>query len=173
MSERKIKTVETKNNNKKPTNILIIIAISLLLLVLFKDTIKANFKTKEVLKRANVFNILDVADDCFDELSKKANSGVASQKCLDSVEKYRIQTHDWDVLIKQNRDLNCDDFSSKTEAWKFQQYISGELANYLEEYKDSDGSIRLGFRGGIWNLKCSYDPYRLDTDGNCIACENF
>ena len=140
------------------TNILLTIIVVILAFILFEDKIRMYFKAQEVLQKVNVFNIPYVAVKCSTEIA--SDNDTLSQECLDMVESYNEKVLKWQNLIKEYRDINCKDFTDKKEADEFYHYISGELSSVIYTYRKFDGH-------------CRYDPYGLDTNGDCNACENY
>jgi len=158
---------------------LMIVAVSLLGLILFKDNIKAYYKGKEVLKRVDVFNIPDVIVTCYGDIQSSDNDGVPSKECLDILDEYSTRTTRWDNLIKRNNDINCHDFSNGKEAKNFYHYVSGELVAGWEAYQSvRKGTWKQGEKFILQDTnkfdgKCRYDPYGLDTNSDCNACEGY
>lgn len=169
----------TKESKQNFTVVLMIIAVSLLTLILFKDNIKAYYKAKEVLKRVDVFNIPDVIVTCYGDIQSSDNDGIPSKECMDILDEYSATTTKWDDLIKRNGDINCQNFSNGKEAKNFYHYVSGELAAGWEAYQSvRPGKWKQGenFGFGLTNKfdgKCRYDPYGLDTNSDCNACEGY
>lgn len=145
-------------NKRNVTNILLAIIIFLLLVILFQGKIKSYLKAQEVLKRANVFNISYVAMKCDKYIKDDSESDIPND-CQNEITNYQDKIQKWQSLIKQYRDINCKDFVNSLEANEFYSYVSGEVAKL--------------FYGGAFDGHCHYDPYGLDTNGDCKACESY
>lgn len=182
------------NDNKYLYGFLSVI-ILLLLFVVFKGDLQSYLQKQEVLKKnqirsqevlakANTFNIATVMRDCFDDLADKSENAVSSEKCLNTMSSYDGKKGQWGSLISQNRDINCRDFANKNEAQDFYEYVSGEFAHgyyaYWSIYKDDPSKTTTlnrssGFVFGSTNVfdgHCYYDPYGLDANHDCDACES-
>jgi len=170
-------------NKHTTTNVLLIIIAIILLLVLFQGKIRSYFKSREVLKKASIYNIGAVAGACFDSIPESE-----SDYCLQTLSEYGPKIIKWNNLIKQNKDINCKDFDSRREAEDFYEYISGDTASRYYRLKVQNENLRRAFNkepglsssiiGEIMQNKenernCSYDPYGLDTNADCFACENY
>lgn len=167
----------TANKKDKSIIILIIIIVSGLFLVFYKEEIKSYFRfkkiQKEVLNNANVFNIPDVAVACFDiikETNSDASTSIISDKCNREIKKWGTDITRWKELIQNEKDINCRDFLNGKDAKNFYHYISGELAGCFYLYNKSPSPEKFSFWG---ECNCTYDPYGLDTNGDCNACENY
>lgn len=166
-------------DKNKSTNILLIIVIILLGLLLFRGKIQAYFKARDVLKRANIYNIVEVAFACWDVIPD--DESIPNTRCSQTLEEYKFQIVKWNDLIKQYRDIDCKDFENKKEANDFYEYMSGELAGGIYLLKvQNEGLIRevnpltIGkIMGKKHNGHCRYDSYGLDTNSDCDACENY
>lgn len=175
-------------------HILLTIIALLLLVLLFKEDIQSYFKNREVLKKnqaksqeviqkANIFNIVDVASDCIGYLTDDSGNSETSGKCETTMTNYGPKIERWQDLIKENWNINCQDFSKKKDAQDFYEYVSGEYAHEYIGYKqyikenpskalEDDGSGDLVFQASSDFDGCHYDPYGLDTNSDCNACEN-
>lgn len=157
---------------------LLVIIILLLLVLIFKGNIKSYFRTNEVLSKVNTFNLWDVAFDCYDYVNDESGNVQMSDKCRNTYQSFQPKVEKWNKLIKSRRftDINCKDFKDKKDAQDFYQYVNGEIAQGIYAYKtlhpENDGYQIVGTTN-IWDGKCRYDPYGLDTNGDCDACENF
>jgi hypothetical protein len=169
-------------SKNKLTNISLFVIVVLLGLILFKGKIQSYFKAREVLNRASIYNIAKVAAACWDVISDDNNS--LSIHCTQTLAGYQSQVTKWNGLIKEYRDINCNDFENKAEANDFYQYISGELAGGYYHLMVQNEELLAGKElnpltmGKIMENKaydghCHYDPYGLDTNGDCNACENY
>lgn len=164
------------------TNILLIAILIILGWLLFGNKIVKYFKvratTREVLKRVGIYNIPSVAEACF-YYNQDIENGVEThidtyQNCEDQVDKYWLDTERWIDLIKESRDLDCGDFKDGKDARNFYHYVSGELVKGYEGRQNSNSQpiVTLNFNS-LFDGKCYYDPYGLDTNRNCNACEKF
>lgn len=162
------------------TNILLVVVALLLLGVLFQGKIRNYFKAQDVLKRANVFNIPDVALACYKYITdEETGENGYSPSCQQALDAYTVKTHKWENLVREYRDINCSDFSDKKEANEFYSWISGELAGGFYAYRnivkgEKPDATSFAFMSTTkFNGKCRYDPYGLDTNSDCNACENY
>jgi len=169
-------------NNNKLTNILLIVVIVLLGIFLFKGKIQSYFRASEVLNRASIYNIAVVAAACWDVVPDDNNN--LSPHCSQTLSEYQSKMTGWNSLIKEYRDINCNDFENRTDANGFYQYISGELAGGYYHLMVQNQELLTGKEANplmIGKIKesktydghCHYDPYGLDTNGDCNACENY
>lgn len=166
---------------KNLTNILLLTILVILALVLFKDKIRLYLKAQEVLKRVNYYRIPDVAFKCYKGIITTDDDYIPSKECSNTIDSYREKILRWDKLIKEYRDIECKDFKDKKEANDFYNYVSGELIGAFYVYRKKDAGV--GPDDGKENLefglttsfdgRCRYDPYGLDTNGDCNACENY
>jgi len=162
------------NINKKYIYGFLTVIVVLLLAILLKENIKSYFRGREVLNRTNIFNLWDVAFDCYGFVNSDNPEATMSEKCRNTYNSYQDKTQKWDKLIKKYRDISCHDFADKGEAQDFYQYVNGEMAKGIYAYKTlhpEDESEIVGTTN-IWDGNCRYDPYGLDTNGDCNACEN-
>ncbi|RJO60242.1 hypothetical protein C4544_05725 [candidate division WS5 bacterium] len=150
-----------------------------------RENLKKNqVRTQEVLGRAKLINSPEIIRDCFDWLSDESSNSVQNKKCEDTWSIYSVKEQRWQNLIKENKDINCSDFAKKSEAQEFFEYVSGEYAKGYRAYRyivkndpskalEDDGSGDLVFSSNTaFDGHCRYDPYGLDTNQDCNACEN-
>lgn len=157
-------------NNKLLITIGIII-VFMLGYIIFKDNINWYFKRNEILKRTNIYNIPDVAVKCYDFITSVNDDAVPNQDCINERDKYRPKIKEWENLIKSKKDINCGDFLSSKDAKYFYHYVSGELAGNFYEYNTTPNPKSFAWKTPK-DLYCTYDPYGLDTNHDCNACEN-
>jgi hypothetical protein len=164
-------------------NILIAIGAVIILMLgylIFKDDISWYSKRNEILKRANIYNITKVAAACWDTIPDSNNINL---HCTQTLSIYQPEINKWNNLIKGSRDINCSDFDNKNEANDFYQYLSGELAGGYYRMMVQNEELLLGketnplmigkiMEDKTYNGNCHYDPYGLDTNHDCNACES-
>lgn len=169
-------------NNNKLTNILLCVVVALLAFILLKSKIQSYFKAREVLRRASVYNIAKVAAACWDVIPD--NNTDLDTHCTQTIAEYHPKITKWIRLIKEYRDINCDDFENKAEANDFYQYISGELSGGYYRLMIQNKELLTGkelnpsvvgkvMEDKTYDGHCRYDPYGLNTNGDCEACENY
>jgi len=159
---------------------LLMTIVVVLVLILFKDKIRMYFKAQEVLQKANVYNITDVAVKCYNAIISTDDDYIPSQECSNMVDSYNEKVLRWNNLIKEYRDINCKDFTDQAEAQDFYDYVSGELAGGFYAYRKvivgvkPDDTEHFAFATtNKFDGHCRHDPYGLDTNGDCNACENY
>lgn len=147
--------------------ILLITITALLLYIIFKGEIDQYFFRKEVLKKAALINIPSVFNRCIDYSAEPDEDGIYSdwnmETCKPALEEYKPAGEKFKSLIKNKKNISCADFSSRDEASEFFYFVSGEVFQSV-----------LG--NGIKGLeldRCVIDPYGLDTDHDCRACEHY
>lgn len=167
-------------NKQTVTNILLVVVVLLLLGIFFQGKIRSYFKAQEVLKRANVFNIPDVALQCYKYITDEASSENGySPACQQEIDSYNVEAQRWTRLVNEYRDINCKDFTNKKEASEFNDWIGGELAsgfyadrNIVKGTKPDATSFAFQ-QNSMFDGHCRYDPYGLDTNNDCNACESY
>ncbi len=167
-------------DKQKFTNLLLVIIALLLVGILFQGKIRSYFKAQEVLKRANIFNIPDVALPCYKYITDEADSENGySLPCQQAMDIYTAKAKEWESLIREYRNINCNDFSDKKEASEFYSWVSGELAGGFYTYRnivkgEKPDATSFAFMDTTkFNGTCRYDPYGLDTNSDCNACESY
>lgn len=167
-------------NSMTKSHIIIIFLLAVIIVLLFtltfRDRITWYFKSQEILRHASVLNIPEVAGKCVGYYL--GNDAKPSGSCKEVHQQYSIKAERWNELIKENRKLSCNDFESRKEANLFYQYISGELAHdfYTTAEKNLEKGEELPTSFAFISDKktiCRYDPYGLNTDSDCNACENY
>jgi len=133
--------------------ILLIIIVILLSYLVFKPLLIHIHTVWEIYNRKNIFYIHDVNIACKDSLNNKSSSEEFSPECVTEYTKYSELTKKWDRMILMKSDISCKDFDPLTlDAFDFYYYISGNLTSHNN---------------------CAYDPYGLDSDGDCVPCEKY
>lgn len=161
------------------TNVVLVVVALLLIGILFQGKIRSYFKAQEVLKRANIFNITDVALQCYKYITDEASSENYTPACQQEMDIYNAKTQRWTSLVNEYRDINCRDFTDKKEASEFYDWISGELAGGFYAYRnivkrtEPDASSFVFRSNNKFDGHCRYDPYGLDTNNDCNACESY
>ncbi len=157
-------------NSNKITNALLLLLVLLVTIFLFKDKLHYYLIAKNSLKRANILNIPGVASWC--NLTKKETKSGFSDVCMEAMNRFGPDIIRWENLIKQYRKIDCNDFRDGEDAKNFFNYISGELSDefYVHNEKNFVESKYFSWISDH-TLHCSYDPYGLDADGDCNACE--
>jgi len=156
---------------------LLITIVLLLIAILFKDKINWYFKSQEILKKASVLNIPEVAVVCYKSITDEIPE--MSQECMDKMDEYREKEILWKNLINEYRNIDCKDFVNKEDAAGFYNWISGELVMGFYTYrnfvkgKEPDTDKFAFMASNKFDGHCRYDPYGLDADGDCNACENY
>ncbi len=140
--------------------------------LIFQDDISWYSKRNEILKKANIYNIPDVAVKCYDFITDKSDDPVPSQDCTNEYNKWLPKTEEWKNLIKTKKDINCGDFYDPKDAKYFYHYISGELSSDFYKYNTTPSPKSFSWRSS-GDLHCTYDSYGLDTNHDCNACENY
>lgn len=166
---------------KNVTNILLLIIVTLLVSIFFKEKVGFYLKAQEVLERVSYYNISDVALKCYKGvIADEEDWKPPSKECSDMIDSYRERILRWNSLIKKYRDIDCNDFADRGEAQDFYEYISGELTDGFYAYRikvkglESDNTESFKFSGtNIFDGHCRYDPYGLDINSDCNACENY
>lgn len=159
------------------TNILLLIVVILLVGILLQGKIRAYFKSQEVLNRVNVFNIPDVAVACYKLITDEVSEN--TQACNNKINQYSGKEIRWKKLINEYRNINCKDFVDKHEANEFYSWISGELTHGFYVYRNivkgkEPDTDKFAFEStSEFNGQCHYDPYGLDSNGDCNACESY
>lgn len=162
-------------NDRRVTNILLVVVVALLLGIIFRENIKFFFKAQEVLKRSNVLNIPDVAVYCYKWMIEE--EAEPSPRCKEAMTSYFQKEKKWEALVKKYRDINCSDFSSRKEAMEFYAWISGEMAHEFYSYRKTiigkePDTDKFAYMSSTDDTPCRYDPYGLDTNGDCNPCED-
>lgn len=145
--------------------ILYIIGIVIILMLgylIFRNDINRYFKEQEIFNHASINNIPRVYLACANGADQSADFN-----CEGQLSKYAPIVNNFEEKIKLNRDLNCSDFNNAVEAEDFYNYVSGEAVQYMKQH-----SIIGTLEYINLNLTCRYDPYGLDTNHNCMPCEN-
>lgn len=162
---------------KNITNILLLIVVILLVGLLLQGKIRAYFKSQEVLSRVSIFNLPDVAVACYKSITGEVSG--RTQVCDYRINQYSGRETRWKKLINEYRDINCKDFTDKHEANEFYSWISGELTHGFYAYRNivkgkERDTDKFAFEStSEFNGQCHYDPYALDSNGDCNACENY
>ncbi len=135
------------------------IIVLLLLGIFFKEEIKTYFKQRSIIKNASIYQIPKVDYYCkimqYKDIAYKKN-------CLEELTKMTNKQNGWNKLIKENSKISCGDFDNYEDADLFYQYVGGGIVKQM--YSKSPPNPN--------NLRCSYDPFGLDTDHDCEPCEN-
>jgi hypothetical protein len=100
---------------------------------------------------------------CYETLNSEG--GNYSEECIDTVKVFNEKKEKWDHMIRVSTDISCKDFDTGWEAFEFYHYIGGEFVKYVNVEESSAKGYTTS------NPKCSIDPYNLDTNGDCMPCE--
>lgn len=163
-------------NNKNI--ILIIIGIIIILILLYpyvKNSISNHYRKKDILKYASMFfideprlqfmcgNVLTSAYRSVDEETRKS----IDKYCQQAMGSHNLFGNGLDAYelseaygsnVDYGKKIDCNSFDSKEDALWFFSYLGGEIRNRDEN--------------DVKNKYCRYDPYNLDSDHDCIPCEN-
>lgn len=152
----------------KQNSIILYTFLSIIVLLLgylvFKNPVSSYLEKRDIAGKVNLYRVPEVYVACYDYVWSESDSEIP-QKCKDSVDKYMPIRDRWDSMIKEKSDIDCKDFTNNWEAMQFNSYIGNEFVQYINPNTRGKGLLISG------NPKCTYDPYGLDTDGDCQPCE--
>lgn len=162
-------------NNKNI--ILIIIGIVIILILLYpyvKNSISNHYRKKEILKYATPLLIEEprLQFVCWRVFSSRGEMDEETRNAYDEACQQVMASHNlfgnglnayelseaYKSNIKYGKNIDCTGFDSKEDALWFFSYLGGEIKNRDEN--------------DVKNKYCRYDPYNLDSDHDCIPCEN-
>lgn len=151
----------------KAVFLLLVVIVGLLLYIVFKADIDHYYFKKQVLKEASILHIPAVFNRCINYSSKPDEDGLYSDfnmdTCKVALNEYKSVEERFKNLIKSKKNISCGDFLSRSEASEFFKFVGGEIF---------DSAFRNGL-DGLSLKRCVVDPYGLDTDHDCQACEDY
>lgn len=165
---------EIDKKTNKFNVLLIFVLIAVVLIGIFQKDIRVYYRKRQLIKTSSTMFIEMTHHVCYTMVERAKEGlveGTTEEDAIDLCNLYASTKRRDRTLslspaeldeyykdkIRKNKDIDCNEFAYQEEAQDFYEFLGALFKDRIIEDID---------RG-----KCYYDPYNLDEDNDCYACE--